>query len=110
MPEALRCETRSPQFPCRQGELVRVTGVFTDLETGAGVDPEVVTLTFRRPDQVTETLSYGTDASVVREEAGVFHVDIVLDDPGVWHYRWESSEEKVGVAEGQVTCLRSEVE
>lgn len=110
VPEAIRCETRSPQFPCREGELVRVAGVFTNLETGEAIDPAVLTLAYKRPDEEVVTLTYGTDEEVVREEAGVYHVDIALDDAGVWRYRWQSGEDKVSVAEGQITCLVSGVE
>lgn len=109
MAEAIRCETQAPILPVYEGELVRVTGVFTDLETGASVDPAVVKFIYRRPDEERKELVYGTDVAVVREEAGVFHIDLLAAETGTWNYRWQSAEDKIGVAEGQVTVLPSGV-
>ena len=89
---------------------MRLSGVFTNLETGAAVDPALVTFIYKRADEERLELVYGTDDEVVREEPGVYHVDLVLDDAGIWHYRWESGENWIGVAEGQVTVLVSSVE
>jgi hypothetical protein len=92
-----------------EGELARVSGVFTDLESGEAIDPDVVRFLHRRGEGDTATLTYGDDAEVVREEAGVYHVDVPTEDEGVLRWRWESAGDFIGVSEGQVTVLASGV-
>jgi hypothetical protein len=106
--EAIRAEATSPRTPVAEGELVRISCVFTDLASGAAVDPPVVRFLFVPPGEARKTLAYGTDSEVVRSAAGAYHVDLSVDGSGVWPYRWES-EEKVGIAEGQVTARASAV-
>lgn len=109
MAEACRVETRAPGYPVDVGELARVPAVFTDLVSGEALDPDVVRFLYRRGEGEATTLTYGEDAEVVRDEAGVYHVDVPTDEYGVWHWRWESAGDFVGVAEGQVTVRASAV-
>lgn len=109
MAEACRVETTYPAYPVEVGELARVSGVFTDLESGAALDPTVVRFLYRRGEVDATTLVYGDDDELVRDEAGVYHVDVPTVDSGVWRWRWESAGDFVGVAEGQVTVRPSGV-
>lgn len=43
-------------------------------EDGALADPTTLTFTMRDPDNVRTTYVSGTDAQIVRESVGVFHV------------------------------------
>lgn len=110
MAEACRAETAAPGYPVEVGELVRVSGVFTDLESGEALDPDVVRFLHRRGEGDVTTLTFGDDEELVREEAGVYHVDVPTEESGVLRWRWESAGDFVGVAEGQVTILASGVQ
>lgn len=69
------------------GDLVRVTAAFTNT-AGTATDPDVVKLTYRDPSGTETTLLYGTDAALVKDSTGNYHVDIDANDDGVWYYRW----------------------
>lgn len=109
MAEAIRAEASSPRIPVVVGELVRVTCVFTSLTDGAAYDPATINFIYREPDEDLVKLVYGTDAAVVRDSAGVFHIDLTVGIAGVWRYRWESGADKVGIAEGQISVKASGV-
>lgn len=72
------------------GDLVRVSGVFTNA-VGTAVNPTVVNLSFRNPSGNETTYIYGTDAALVKDSTGNYHVDIDADEAGIWHYRWWST-------------------
>lgn len=109
MADACRCESHGPGLPVEKGELARITGVFTDLETGAAVDPSAVRFLFRvRGDANATMLVYGENEELVRDEAGVYHFDVPTDQSGPVYYRWESDEGR-GVSEGQVSVRPSVV-
>lgn len=73
----------------KQGELVRVSGVF---ETPAGdpTDPTTVKVTIVRPDGDTSTYVHGTDAALVKASVGDYYIDVSATIPGVWTYWWHS--------------------
>lgn len=72
------------------GDLVRVSVVFTD-SSNANVDPTVVKVSVKTPAGVTTTYTYGTDAALVKDSAGHYHLDIDASASGTWHYRWFST-------------------
>lgn len=106
--EACRCVGTSPGYPVQQGDLGRVRGVFTDLSSAEGRDPDTVLFRYKRRGEATVTLTYGEDDALLRCEAGVYQVDVPTDGPGPVYWRWESSG-PTGVDEGQVTVLASAV-
>ena len=73
------------------GNLVRVAGVIKDASQVL-IDPTTVRFKFKRPDTgaVTSYL-YLTDAQVVRDSQGNYHVDVSADAAGEWPYRYEST-------------------
>lgn len=74
------------------GDTVRATGTFTDpLNSDAAIDPAAVYVTVTDPSDNATTYQYGTDAEVVRSDAGVYYIDIDLDEAGKWTYRWYST-------------------
>lgn len=77
-----------------RGALVRVSGSFVD-SAGAAVDPTVVRVKYRAPGQTAATqttLTYLTDAALVRDSAGHYHADVDTTGAyGQWRYRWEST-------------------
>lgn len=57
------------------GSVVRAVGSFTDLGDAA-VDPDVVVVCYTNGDADPVNFIYGTDAEVVKDEVGTYHVDI----------------------------------
>lgn len=72
------------------GDAARCIATFTD-DDGAAVDPATVTFRWTTPAGVSDSYVYGTDAEVVRDATGLFHVDLPVTERGLWLYRWESS-------------------
>lgn len=71
-----------------KGDLVRVTGAFTNT-AGAAIDPTTVTFSFRINAGATVTYVYPT--TVVKDAVGNYHVDIDANASGTFHYRWAGS-------------------
>ena len=75
-----------------KGQLVRVKATFTDTQAGGvPADPSVVRAKYIDPAGNITSLLYGTDTALVREDTGVYHVDIDANLNGDWFYRFESS-------------------
>jgi hypothetical protein len=73
------------------GSLVRVSGAFTG-NNGAVLDPTVVKVAVLEPGAIVPTVkTYGTDAEVVKDGTGQYHLDIDANTSGVWRYRWFST-------------------
>ena len=72
------------------GDLVRVTGTFTNA-AGTATDPAVVKFSYRDPSENITTLTYGTDAAVVKSATGIYYSDVSIDEAGVWWFRWFST-------------------
>lgn len=69
------------------GDLVRVTGTFTDSD-GSAVDPTALKIYYKAPGgTITEKL-YGTDTDVIKDSTGVYHLDIDINASGRWFYRF----------------------
>jgi hypothetical protein len=73
----------------QKGELVRIEGLFTDIE-GTLADPTTVTLKVTPPSGVTVAYTYA-GAQVIRDSVGAFHYDLNAPDAGQWFYRWEAT-------------------
>jgi hypothetical protein len=72
------------------GDIAVVTAEFK-LNGTTRVDPSTVVLKSKAPDSSVTTYTYGVDAALVRDELGVFHIDINLTAAGTWTFRWEST-------------------
>lgn len=72
------------------GQLVRLSASFTD-ENEAAVDPTTVTVTIVDPSGTSTPYVYGTDAEVVKDSVGNYHVDYEVDENGLWTHRWVST-------------------
>jgi hypothetical protein len=73
------------------GDLVRVSGTFSDADSGDAIDPDVVKVSIKSPDDTVTTYVYGVDTEVVKDATGEYHADIDANDAGVWFYRWWST-------------------
>lgn len=74
-----------------EGKLVRLTGTFSN-SAGTAIDPDVVKVVVQDPAGTTTTYVYGTDAEVVKDSVGTYHIDVdTTDSAGIWYYRWYST-------------------
>jgi hypothetical protein len=74
------------------GDGVRLTGTFTI--SGSGTNPTTATLTVTDPSEVVTTPAVGTGTD------GVYLADIIIDEPGAWHYQWKGTGAVVAATEG----------
>lgn len=75
-----------------EGDVIRVSAVFRDDATLLPIDPDVVTLRYQKGVATVVTLTYGTDAALIKDSTGSYHADIVMDFAGgTFTYRWLST-------------------
>ena len=74
----------------QKGDLVRVTGTFTN-SAGTAIDPSAVYFAYTNPAGSTTTLTYGTDAAVIKSATGIYYVDVNAATAGRWYWRWYST-------------------
>jgi hypothetical protein len=72
------------------GDLIRCTGIFTDLD-GDALDPTVVIFKFKDPSDNETTYTYGVDAELVKSTIGNYYVDVDADEAGDFWYRFHST-------------------
>ena len=72
------------------GQIVRMTGTFTDSD-GNAQDPTEVYLDLLEPDETASTLQYGVDAGMTKSATGIYYFDQAIDQDGFWYYRWYST-------------------
>jgi hypothetical protein len=82
-----------------KGQVVRVTAVFRN-NAGGIADPSTITFKFLTDSGVADTYVYLTDAELARDTTGTYHVDLTLNEEGVWRYRWESTGNPATAEEG----------
>ncbi len=58
---------------------------------GVVADPDTVSFSFRNGDGDVTTYVYGTDAEVVKDSVGNYHVNVDASARGTWHYRFYST-------------------
>lgn len=68
------------------GNTVRIFGTFTDRITGALLLPTGLGFRLKRPDRVVDTSIVPSFRS-----AGVYSVDIIGNQGGVWHFTWSAT-------------------
>lgn len=71
------------------------------------VDPTTVTFKFKPPTGTVTTYIYGTDAQIVRDSYGKYHVDMDLTVAGIVYWRWESTGPPIA-SEGAVLVKTSQ--
>lgn len=89
------------------GQGVRIRGPFRDPETHELLDPPVVKISYRVGSGPVTTKEYDVDDEVVRESEGIYYMDIVGDQVGVWHWRIFSEEDDIAADEGSFQILPS---
>jgi hypothetical protein len=81
------------------GDLVRCTGTFASSD--ANVNPAAVLFKIKTPSGTITTYTYGTDAELVRDSTGVYHVDVDAAEHGNYTFKFWSTGIGQAAAEGQ---------
>ena len=89
----------------KKGQKVRVKAtqfeVYDDgTDTWVPTDPTTVKCVIKAPDGTVTTYVYGTDVELVKDGAGVYHLDVVANQNKRWHYRYEGTGTCTAVEEG----------
>ena len=90
-----------------EGDLIRLSAAFTDLNDAA-VDPTTVTVKHKTPDGTITTKVYLTDAEVIKDSTGNYHIDVSVATYGVWRYRWIGTGAAQAAAEAEFLVAQSE--
>lgn len=87
--------------------LVRVSSEFT--VSSVDTDPTTVKCFYKDPNNVVTTLVYGTDAALVKDSTGKYHVDIQASIAGNWWYRFEATGSVVAANEAEFVISLSQI-
>ena len=55
------------------------------------VDPVTVECHISDPDGTKTSYVYGTDDELVRDETGLYHLELTPESVGEWTFRWETT-------------------
>jgi len=91
-----------------EGQLIRHFADAYDVAK-AKVDPTVLQVTIQAPDYTQTTYIFGTDAELVKDDVGQYHVDISLNAGGIWIVRWEAGGTHQGISERKITADPSDL-
>lgn len=89
------------------GDVIRCSAALTDAD-GVAVDPTTITFHWQTPAGVEANYVYSTDAELVKDSTGNYHVDLTIDDDGVWYHRFESTGTNIAAAERYFIIRQSE--
>ncbi len=89
------------------GDKVRSTGTFVN-SSDVNTDPTTITFKLKDPSGNITTFIYLTDAEVVKSGTGVYYFDNILDEEGVYHYRFEGTGVLVASGEDSYRAVTSE--
>lgn len=99
-----------------EGETIRHKATLRDglRNTGELVDPETVQVLVRPPsrpiDEDPLLYNYGGIEPVVdKVGTGIYSLDLTLDEPGEWIFRWEMGDDWTGVIEYSLSVRTSRV-
>ena len=71
------------------GDTRKLSATFTvAANSPAATDPTTLTFSIREPDGVVTSYVYLTDAELVKDSTGVYHVDWLIAKVGRHTYRW----------------------
>lgn len=88
------------------GDQVRLSAAFT--ASGTATDPTAVTFKIKNPAGATTTYVYLTDAALVRDSTGNYHVDFNGTVPGIHFYRFSGTGAVMAAGEASFELSRSE--
>ncbi len=93
-----------------EGQRIMCTGTYTDLDSGALVDPTTVrfqAISQARPTIVQINAVYLVDINLVRVSIGVYRYDLLLNRHGRWSYGFTGEGSHDGAAWRKVYARES---
>ena len=90
----------------KEGSQVRLTNTFKNA-AGTEIDPTSVFFWWQTPAGVATTYTYGTNAELVRSSAGVYYVDLSLNEDGYWLWEFYSTGTGEAVDAGTIDVVAS---
>jgi hypothetical protein len=87
------------------GVIVRVSWVITT--SGTAVDPTTMTFSYKTDGGIPVILTMGTDAALVHDSVGHYHVDITASTSGVLSYRVDATGTNAVAAQAQMNINRN---
>jgi hypothetical protein len=90
------------------GDVVRITGTWTD-SGGTATDPGTIAFNYTDPNGAATSLTYPTDAEIVKSSTGVYYVDVTASLEGTWFWRWVSTGSGAAADEGQFAVTRTTI-
>lgn len=91
-----------------EGNKVRVAELFTRTTDSVAVDPGVIIFKHRMGEAgAVTTLTYLTDAALVKDSVGNYHVDIDLTTPGMLYWEWRGTGANQAADEGNFVVSES---
>ena len=91
------------------GQQVRFSVTFKS-QSGALTDPTGVKAKVQDPSGNEATYTYGVGVAVVKDAGlGKYHLDLTIDEQGLWVYRWEGTGALIAAAENAVVGKAQEV-
>lgn len=90
------------------GDKVRLSAAFTDISEAAQ-DPGGILCRVREPDSTVTTYTYGTDAALVKDSTGNYHVDFLTSQSGRHRYGFYGITSGQAVAESEFRVQPSKV-
>jgi len=83
------------------GDLVKVSASFAN-GSGTLIDPTTVNFSYKMPDGTTGSYAYGADAELVKDDTGMYHVNLQTGSvAGLYRYRFWSGSSGTGQAAGE---------
>src|SRR3990172_1771375 len=87
---------------------VRVAEEFTRTTDGAAVDPGIIIFKHRMGETgAITTLTYLTDADLIKDSVGNYHVDIDLTTAGMLYWEWRGTGANQAADEGNFVVTES---
>ena len=87
------------------GDSRRFSVAFTDIN-GTAADPSAITFKLVEPDGTETNYTYVTDAELVKDSTGVYHVDITFAQAGRHVIRFEGTGDVVSAEQSEVYIRR----
>jgi hypothetical protein len=90
-----------------KGDLVRCSAAFTN-SAGTAIDPTAVLFKVKDPSGNITSYTYVTDAELVKDSTGNYHVDVDADEVGKWYYRFYSTGTGQAAGDSDFTILETQ--
>lgn len=74
---------------------------------GVKTNPTGIEFHLKRPDAVIQTYTYGTDLNLTKDSTGKYSIDLTLNLPGTYYYKWKTASPNISIVEGEVIVVSS---